>query len=169
MANTGWWGDKVIISLSSNDKPRHKKWCVHYRKSDNHCCEQNLKCNGSSHCVYYSEMSTCGPTVITDNVVVPEDVSIVEEVDKNKSPNLKGLSAAFLGRHPCLSEKMLGKIVAVRVNLSLITLGDVIAEDNESFTIEKDNGVTSKYSRKVVLKAKSVWIIDNYDEYISKK
>ena len=47
-----------------------------------------------------------------------------------------------------------------------IHIDEVIAENRDTFTVERDSGEVKKYMRKDVLRAKSVWVLDNYEEYI---
>ena len=114
MPQRGWWGDKVIITLSSDDLPRHKNWCEHYRKSDNHCCKQNLKCFGSAHCSYYIKKGSSGFTEIdVGNPQIPTEVT-KEIILPEEEKSIKAVSSSVLGRHPSFGEKMVGKIVFVK-------------------------------------------------------
>ena len=61
MSKTGEWGDKTIIIFPGDGEHRHKKSCVHYRKSDGHCCLYNRKCGGSSHCEGYTTIIPLPP------------------------------------------------------------------------------------------------------------
>ena len=160
MAPKGSWGDKIIITLSGHDEPRNRRWCEHYRKSDKHCCEQNLKCMGSSHCQYYKKKHGVGPVLPQ---YIPQNIeqiiiSLEEKVEKEKT-----VSTHIPGRHPSFGEKMIGKVVMVKGHFAKIHIGEVIAEDHDTFTVERDSGEIRKYMRKDTLRAKSVWVIDDYE------
>ena len=160
MAHKGSWGDKIIIILSGNDEPRDRRWCEHYRKSDKHCCEQNLKCMGSSHCHYYKKKHGAGPVLPQyippniEQIIIPLEEKVEEE---------KTVSSHIPGRHPSFGEKMIGKVVMTKGKFARIHIGEVIAEDHDTFTVERDSGEIRKYMRKDTLRAKSVWVIDDYE------
>lgn len=163
MAQKGDWGNMMIITLSSTDEPRNKLWCVHYRKSDKHCCEQNLKCMGSSHCKYYKKKHGVGP--IQEHYVPVHVEHVIIPPEENAPPTTK-VQKPIPGRHPSFGEKMVGKVVMTKGRFGKIHIGEVIAEDRYTFTVERDSGEVKKYMRKDVLRANSVWVLDNYEEYI---
>ena len=160
MAHKGSWGDKIIIVLSGNDEPRDRRWCEHYRKSDKHCCEQNLKCMGSSQCRYYKKKSGIGPI---EPKYIPADVEQITLPSEENVVVHKSFSTHIPGRHPSFGEKMMGKVVMTKGKYARIHIGEVIAEDHDTFTVERDSGEIRKYMRKDTLRAKSVWVIEDYE------
>ena len=157
MSSRGNWGDKTIITLHSTDARRNKNWCEHYRKSDKFCCETVSKCIGSSHCPYYKQKSDLGPV---EQQYIPAFVPIVtldEPYEVPKSPIIK----TFLpGYNPPFGEKLFGKVVLIKGRLGRITIGEVIAENHDFITVEKDDGSISKYCRRTVVSTKSFWVLE---------
>ena len=154
----GTWGNMIIITLTSKDEPRDKRWCEHYRKTDKLCCMQNLKCVSSSHCPYYKKKNGIGPIEVHD---IPANIEkIIIAPNEFEAPE-KTVHTYIPGRNPSFGEKMIGKVVMTK-GRGKIHIGEVIAEDHDTFTIERDSGEIRKHMRKETLRAKSVWIIDEY-------
>lgn len=160
MAQKGWWGDKMIISLSSNDKKRQKKWCVYYRKSDKYCTEKICKCTGSAQCKIYQQKEGVGPI---DYSTVPIDVPVVEvepTVSNSFASPVNPLTY-IPGHHPSFGEKLLGAIVLMKNTTGHILVGEVVFESYDFITVEKDDGSQVKYNRRVAISNKTFWVLDD--------
>lgn len=159
MATRGWWGDKVIITLSSNDEQRNKNWCIHYQRSDKFCSELLCKCVGSAHCEHYEKKPGCGPV---DIKVIPQEVRFASPIATTPSTSHTKIDelAYIPGHNPPFGEKLLGKVVLIKNNFGKASLGEVVDENHDYITIEKDNGSIVKYSRKVAVAQKTFWVLD---------
>lgn len=160
MAQKGWWGDKLIISLSGKDQRRQKNWCVYYRPADKFCTEQVCKCMGASHCKFYKKKHGVGPV---DFATVPQSIPIVK-VDSSVDANQSSIPSVFTyipGHNPSFGEKLMGQIVLMKNNTGHITVGEVVFENHDIIAVEKDNGDVVKYSRRVAVSMKTFWVLDD--------
>ena len=163
MPNKGWWGDKIIIALSGHDEKRNKRWCEHYRKGDNYCTEQICKCQGSAHCNYYKKKYGLGPI---DYEEVPKLVPRVEikegtDADFRQERKPAHFTTYIPGHYPLIGDKLLGQVVLIKRLGGKVVFGEVISEDREYFTVDRDDGTTKKYNRRIVFQSKSIWVLDN--------
>ena len=158
MAQTGWWGNKMIVALSGDNHHRLKQWCIHYRKEDKYCTEQVCTCMGSSHCAFYQEKHSAGSFVLN---AVPPEVPVI----KLEQPSIEKApvdSFRYIpGHHPSFGEKLLGAIVLIKNNIGHLTVGEVIFENHDIIKVEKDDGSTVKYDRRRSVSNKTFWVLDD--------
>lgn len=181
MSNTGWWGDKTIICLTTDSERRHKTWCRFYSSGEKTCYKGGGKCMGSAHCEYYDKRAGCGslkhveapdyvPTVainITEPSIVPKAL-----VYQNSNP----YGTTLVGHYPSFGEKLVGKTVLIKV-AGRVEIGEVIDEGRYQsarevinyIAIEYDNGEIKKFDKKTVVRVKSFWILDEINEEVLKK
>jgi hypothetical protein len=160
MAQKGWWGDKMIVSLSGKDQRRQKQWCEYYRKTDKFCVERVCKCTGSSHCEFYKKKPGVGPI---DFVSIPRDVTIVNiETQEPTKPESHIDSFTYIpGPNPSFGEKLLGQIILMKNNFGQITVGEVVSENHDYIVAEKDDGSIVKYNRRTAISMKTFWVLDD--------
>ena len=163
MAQKGWWGDKMIVSLSGKDQRRQKQWCDFYRKDDKFCTKQVLKCQGSSQCPYYKKKAGRGPV---DERIIPKDIPVkVFEEPKSNTTNVTTHIYSYIpGHNPPFGEKLLGAIVLIKGIAGHITVGEVIFENHDIVQVEKDDGTIVKYSRRYAVSNKTFWVLDDIED-----
>ena len=159
MSRRGDWGDKIIITLHSNDARRNKHWCVNYKQSDKSCFETVTKCTGSAHCPYYRQMADVGPV---EPGSVPDHVPIIKlDEPKPSTVQTEPVRVYIPGHNPAFGEKLLGKVVLIKDRITgRFTIGEIVSENHDSITVERDNSSTIKYSRKHVISQKNFWVLD---------
>ena len=167
MAQRGWWGDKVIITLSSDNERRQKTWCEYYDKEDKHCTLRVTKCCGSTQCEYYKKKAGVGPI---QSKLVPIDVPVVHittqpisNIAEKPEQKPKTLADSIPGHTPPFGEKLLGKVVLIK-KLRGVDIGEVIDENHDYITIERDDGKVIKFDRKITIRQKTLWVLDDLSE-----
>lgn len=167
MAQRGWWGGKVIITLPSDDQKRHKNWCEYYEKEDKRCTFRVTKCGGSMQCEYYKKKAGVGPI---ESSIVPADVPVIHvtdvpshDTDGTATPQKKTLADLIPGHTPAFGEKLLGKVVLIK-KPSKVEIGEVVDENHDYIIIEKDNGKIAKFDRKMTIHLKILWVLDDLSE-----
>lgn len=161
MAQAGWWGDKTIIYLSGDGERRHKKWCK-FLGSDGLCSSKCMKCTGSAQCEQYVKRFGAGPIDSPESIKIPAEVERVEIKTPKPKISVPVVENQILGRRPNFDEKLLGKIVFAKTNCNRIIIGEVIAENLDYITIDKDEGGITKYDRRISFSRKSIWVLDEY-------
>lgn len=166
MSQRGWWGGKMIILLSSDDQKRQKYWCEYYEKENKHCNIKVTQCCGSAHCEYYRKKAGVGPI---EKSLVPDDVPVVHipsepivNTDKAEQ-RCKTLADVLAGHTPPFGEKLRGKVVLINQRYK-IDVGEVIDENHDYITIERDDGKVIKFDRKITISRKTLWVLDNLSE-----
>ncbi len=149
MSKTGDWGDKLIITLHSDRKRRHKKWCDHYR-DDNHCAVKCEKCTGSAHCSHYKNNSEDGSDIFY--LVRP-----AEPDNKNEDKSRQGFALCEYYRLASYGDRLLHKTVLVKNTPHTFSICEVIDEDFYHFVVEY-GGKNHKYSKRVAYRNNSVYI-----------
>ena len=164
MPHTGWWGDKVIITLLSDGSRRLKNWCEYYDKVDKHCAFRVTKCCGASQCEYYKKKAGVGPVEWHQ---VPAEVPVVHIVDQPVSnveskpeTKVKTLADFIPGHNPPFGEKLLGKVVIIK-QPRRGNIGEVVDENHDYIIIERDDGRVSKFERKTTIRVKALWVVDD--------
>ena len=164
MSSRGWWGGKVIIALSSDDQKRQKSWCEYYEKEDRHCTFKVTQCCGSAHCEYYKKKAGVGPI---EKSLLPDDVPVVHippvPPRVNAEQRHKTLADVLAGHTPPFGEKLIGKVVLIN-QLRKIDIGEVVSENHDVITIERDDGKIIKFDRKTTISQKTLWVLDNLSE-----
>ena len=169
MSQTGWWGDKVIITLSANDGRRHKSWCVNY--ANKKCILSCDKCMGSAHCEKYVCKRGEGP--IAPNLV-PKTVQHVEITTRpqksanppkpNPEPHNPFWVAHIPGHSARYGENLLDKLVVMQCPYGRIEFGVVTEKTSDCIWIERDDGKIKKYSYIEAIRKKGLWVIDPHPE-----
>lgn len=147
VSHRGDWGDKIIITLHSDGKRRHKKWCKNY--DDNYCTALCRKCIGSAHCEHYkNDCESCSDVFHSKN-------DIVDKSSSPKSPS--GYSWCELYRAASYGDKLLGKTVLVKNAPHTFRICEVTEEDFHFFSVEY-NGKKHKYAKQTAYRNRSVYI-----------
>ena len=150
MSKTHDWGDKVIITLTSDGVRRHKKWCEHYRASDKWCCAKLCKCTGSAFCdKYETDVEEEAPPYIPwkekMNGVIPEE-----------APQTKMKYEEYY-RRANWGDKLLHRTVLFKKTPSIFKVGVVVEENFHTFTVES-NGERTSYDKKAAYRMGSIYI-----------
>ena len=167
MSDRGWWGDKVIIELHSDDGRRHKKWCEYYDSESKYCQNEHrmCKCAGAAHCEYYKQLPGVGAqrcNVAPEKVItvyVPDLWKKEEKGEKLPSP-VKKPPVYLPGHFPPFGERLTGKIVVID-KLTSIDFGLVIFDDHDIIKVERDDGTVVMYERKTAIRKKTFWVVDD--------
>ena len=150
MSFTGNWGDKVIITLKSDGKRRHKYWCEHYRAEDGSCSKHCSKCVGSAFCSMY-----------TDSIKEQEPIWFpkCETIDVGVVPSkkTKAIFKQQFYRKPSRDEKLLGKIVMVRNTPFTFRIGTAIEDDFYYISVEY-GGQIHKYEKKILFRNNGIYV-----------
>lgn len=167
MAQRGWWGGKVIITLPTDNERRQKQWCEYYDRETKQCYKRLTKCCGSSQCEYYEKKAGAGPIerkyVPADVPVVKIEHPIVEKPEQKEPAKPITLADSVPGHTPPFGEKLLNKVVMIK-KVNHIDIGVVVAEDHDYITIERDDGKIIKFDRKITIRQKTLWVLDDMPE-----
>lgn len=148
MSFTGNWGDKLIITLKSDGKRRHKYWCEHYR--DGSCSKLCSKCVGSAFCSMY-----------TDSIKEQEPIWYPKGTDDGgvavAPKKTKAIFKQQFYRKPYRDEKLLGKIVMVRNTPFTFRIGTAI-EDNFYYMSVEYGGKIHKYEKKILFRNNGIYV-----------
>ena len=168
MSVTGWWGNKVIISLHSNDGRRHKCWCMHYNDKTKECMHKRMsgKCVGSAHCELYVQKERVGaqqelnapsgvPSVHIPSQFVEIEPKAVKEVKKESQHHYM-----LPGHYPNFGERLVGKVVLID-KLTSVDFGVIISENHKRITIECDDGRIVNYDKIIAIRRNTFWLIDD--------
>lgn len=138
MSYTGWWGDKIIITLHSDGVRRHKMWCIHY-EDKNYCSHLCSKCIGSAFCESYRTTYFDKPTPAPNG-------------DKEDGDTTTPLSPVTLEEYYSLAtrtDKLLGKILLIRDTPSRFRIGRVVTDSFDILGVQYD-GKLHKFSKRVL-------------------
>ena len=149
MSKTGNWGDKIIVSLHSDEKRRHKKWCDNYREG-NYCIANCGRCTGSAHCDFYKNKSEADSNVSYCN----KPPRVERETDKHAE---MGFIWREYYRPANYGDRLLHSTVLVRSTPYTFRIGEVVNEDLYYFVVKYD-GKEHKYSKKTAYRNRSVYI-----------
>lgn len=149
MSHRNDWGDYIIITLHSDGKRRHKKWCDNYR-SDNYCTLLGARCFGSAHCDFYKNKDEK-----RSDIIYPEIQATPNDCNAQKT------TAAFVfGEHyrrANLGDKLLHKTVLIKDTPFSFKICEVVEEDFQRFTVIR-SGKKHVYSKRIACKSNSVYI-----------
>lgn len=132
MSNTGDWGDKIIINLRSDGIRRHKKWCENYQ--DGSCKVLCSKCIGSAFCKYYKskikedESTRFYPKPDIQIPPLPPPSNVPDTIPTYKEHY----------RPASYGDKLLAKIVLVRITPFIFRIGVVTEESFRTFSVIYD-------------------------------
>ena len=167
MSLRGWWGDKIIIELHSDDGRRHKKWCEYYDSESKYCENEHrmCKCAGAAHCEYYKQIPGVGAQRCN---VAPKEVPMAyvpqmwgEKIEGKKPlPPEKKPLVYLPGHFPPFGERLTGKVVIID-KITSIECGLVIFDDHDRIKVERDDGTIVSYERKTAIRKKTFWVIDD--------
>lgn len=157
MSKTGDWGDKVIITLHSDGKRRHKLWCDNY--CNGNCCTVfQGKCIGSAHCEYYKN-----PNEERSEVFYPK-ILPDREGEEQTIVSKSGFVWCEVYRQASYGDRLLGKTVLVRNTPHTFRICEVLEEDFYFFNVRFD-GREHRYSKRVAYQNKSVYIYNGINEF----
>ena len=167
MPKKGTYGNKHIFVLHADGEHHHKYKCIHYDKDEKYCNYKMTKCSGSANCYYYNEYYfpklavKKQETPSTDTIYSAQKNDITQSSkEENKSNKSKTFADFMPGHSPSFGEKLLNKLVAVK-GFGKITFGVVISENHDNITIKMDSGLIRKYDRKIAIRQKVIWVVDN--------
>ena len=154
VSHRGDWGDKIIITLHSDGKRRHKKWCEHY-SDDNHCAALCRKCIGSSHCEYYNNENESSSDIFHHkNDIIEQD---------NQKKHQSDFVWCELYRAASYGDKLLNQTVLVKRSPFTFRICEVTEEDFHFFSVEYD-GKKHKFDKKVAYRNRSVYIFKGVEK-----
>ena len=172
MSKTGWWGDKVIICLSSHDERRHKNWCLHYKRTDKLCVKTGLQCMGSAHCNFYDCQAGVGPLKQEDKKSIPQGVPVIvdnpncpPEILRTENDRLRlNARVCVVGHYATYGDKLCGEVVLVKRPGMKYAIGQILDQGNETFVAELDDGKKLTFMKKEAIRNKAFWVLDTYGE-----
>ena len=150
MSIAGWWGDKIIITLTSDGKRRHKTWCEHYCSEDGACRKNCSKCVGSATCQHYKSTIDEEEPIWTVKPSLPKEPTESEGRTPIKTEIFRLVSQ---------TEKILGKTVMVRNTPHTFRIGEVVSEDFYFFSVEY-GGKVHKYEKRTATRNRSVYVYE---------
>lgn len=151
MATKGWWGDKIIITLTSDGERRHKKWCEHYCSEDKSCSRICGKCPGSATCEFYKPITKEEEPIWR---VVQPDVEEPQPKKDGRKPLIREIYRLI-----SYSDKLLGQTVMVKNTPYTFRIGEVVKEDFYFFSVEY-GGRIHKYEKRTAIRNGSVYTYD---------
>ena len=155
MSKKNDWGDKIIITLHSDGKRRHKKWCDHYQ-DDNFCDAHCSNCTGSAHCCNYKNKFEESSSVfyLKENAVSP----VTEETKAT-------LNFAWCEYYKLASygDKLLNKTVMIRNTPYTFKIGEIVEEDFNAFVV-KYEGKKHRFLKKIAYRNSSVYVFIGMDK-----
>ena len=92
--------------------------------------------------------------------ITTQPISNIEEKPEQKT---KTLADSMPGHTPPFGEKLLGKVVLIK-KLRGIDIGEVIDENHDYITVERDDGKVIKFDRKITIRQKTLWVLDDLSE-----
>ena len=147
MSFTGNWGDKIIITLKSDGKRRHKCWCKNYGEGNR--CSILGNCMGSAYCTKYkNEIEEQEP------VWRPKKEAPKPEEEKRK-PRLK----VEFYRRPGRGEALKGKLVMVRNTPHTFRIGEAV-EDDFCYLSVSYGGEIHKYDKKIAFRNNGIYVYE---------
>ena len=151
MSKTGSWGDKIIITLHSDGRRRHKTWCENYREG-NYCTLLQGRCVGSAHCEHYKNRNEGGSDVLyrVARTVEQEGKTVV-------APPRRGFTLCERYRQASYGDKLLGKTVLVKNTPHTFRICEVTWEDIGFFKVRYD-GREHKYAKQVAYRNQGVYL-----------
>ncbi len=157
MSNTGTWGDKIIIILSTDGVRRHKTWCEHYRSADKYCTRLCHRCIGSAHCDYYvSKIKEVLPKLPASpsRPRLPVRPTIPPPPPSPPRPQITQEHYRRAGH----GDKLLGQTVLLWKDAFSFKICEVIREDHREFTTYEKDQKQHTYVKSTAYNAKSVYI-----------
>ena len=152
MSTTGNWGDKIILTLTSDGIRRHKNWCTNYRNSDNFCAKHCERCIGSAHCEDYETLQAEEMPIFKQEEHKPS--TIREENNEGAKIKPKEEYYRLAGR----GDKLIHKTVLVRSTPYIFSIARVVYEDFYYFKVEH-GGRIHKYDKRTAFRSNSVYIL----------
>lgn len=155
MSKTHDWGDKIIITLSSDGERRHKCWCKHYRGEDKYCKAHMCKCTGSAFCSEYaSEVEEERPIFIYNEEQV-DDVK-QDEIIRNIPPKRCSRYDEYY-RRAGYGDRLLHRTILFKSTMNTFKIGVVTDESLNEFAVEY-NGKKVRYDKRAAFRAGGVYI-----------
>ena len=151
MSRTGEWGDKIVITLTSDGKRRHKKWCENYIQEDSFCSVLCRKCIGSAHCEYYRDK------LENTQEYIPKSTQ-PEETQETLGYKLSPVYDEYY-RRATMADKLLGETVLVRGNYNTYKIGTVCYDSFSFFSVEY-GGRIHKYSKHLAIRI-GVYVLED--------
>ncbi len=180
MSQKGWWGDKVIFLLSSDDERRHKTWCEYYDKDAKVCTKTEARCCGSAFCAEYEKREGVGIINVREYEYVPKETPKVcynlmsDDISKEAisekligkpiRPDIPKYISDIAACHLLSYNEKVGKVIIVN-NEKNVVLGVIKSFDRECFTVKCENeDKVRTFKTKEAFRSKRHYVVDDIAE-----